>query len=129
MKKILIKKFWKNNKIVVSNKNDFKYFIGYKDAKKIRPLLIILAKMSAFRRDYYKIKCMAFLIKDKKLLEKYEIWKKVCNIIKKELFIKPVYNKQYLNYLKTKIKVCNKKINTDFLGNKIPKKNSQFICF
>ena len=35
------------NKIVVSNKvpfnkRDFKYFIGYKDAKKIRPLCIFL---------------------------------------------------------------------------------------
>ena len=28
------------NKIVVYNKNDFKYFISYKDANKIRPLLI-----------------------------------------------------------------------------------------
>ena len=38
--------------IVVSNKisfgrNGFKYFIGYKDARKIRPLYIFLPKMSA----------------------------------------------------------------------------------
>ena len=37
------------NKIVVSNKvslgqNSFKYFIGYKDAKKIRSLCIFLSK-------------------------------------------------------------------------------------
>ena len=55
------------NKIVVSNKvpfnKDFKYFIGYKDAKKIRPLCIFLPKMSAYRRDFDKTKCMSFLIK------------------------------------------------------------------
>ena len=62
------------------------------------------------RRDFYKTKCMMFLIKDEKLLQKYnKIWKKVCNIIKNKFVIKPVYNKQYLNYLKTKIKVYNKK--------------------
>ena len=39
------------NNIVVSNnicfsKNSFKYFIGYKDTKKIRPLCIFLPKLS-----------------------------------------------------------------------------------
>ena len=46
------------NKVVVSNKNDFKYFIGYKDANKIRPIIISLPKMSAFRIDFYKTKCL-----------------------------------------------------------------------
>ena len=44
------------NKIVSNKipfgKNDFKYFIGYKDAKKIRPLCIFLPKMSAYRRGF-----------------------------------------------------------------------------
>ena len=68
---------------------------------------------------------MAVLIDNEKFLEKYnEIWKKqICNIIKKEFLIKSIYNKQYLRYLKTKIKV-----NTDFHGNNIPKKNPQGIC-
>ena len=78
------------NKIVVSNKisygkNDFKYFIGYKDAKRIRPLCILLPKISAYRRNFDKTKCVSFLTKDEKLLEKYnEIWKKVSSITKKE---------------------------------------------
>ena len=78
------------NKIVVSNKisygkNDFKYFIGYKDAKRIRPLCILLPKMSAYRRNFDETKCVSFLTKDEKLLEKYnEIWKKVSSITKKE---------------------------------------------
>ena len=78
------------NKTVVSNKisygkNDFKYFIGYKDAKRIRPLCILLPKISAYRRNFDKTKCVSFLTKDEKLLEKYnEIWKKVSSITKKE---------------------------------------------
>ena len=64
------------NKIVVSNKvsfhkNRFKYFTGYKDTKKILPLLIFVPKMSGYRRNFDKSKCMTFLIKDNKLLEKY----------------------------------------------------------
>ena len=71
---------------------------------------------------------MTFSIKDEKLLEKYnEIQKKVRNIIKKEFVIKPVYSEKYLNYLNTEKKVY-KKMNTDFCGNKILKKNSPCVC-
>ena len=40
-------------------------------------------------------------MKDNELLEKYEVWEKVSNSIKKEINIEPVYNKKYL---KTKMK-------------------------
>ena len=46
-----------------------KYFIGYKDAKKIRPLCIFLPKKSVYRRDIDKTKCMSFLIREEKLLK------------------------------------------------------------
>ena len=83
--------------------------------------------MSTYRRDFDKIKCMCFLIKDEKLLEKYnEISKKVGNIIKKREFdSNPVYNAKYI---KTKTKSYNGKINTNFHNNKIPKEGSQCIC-
>ena len=56
------------NKIVVSNKvlfgkEDFKYFIGYKDPK-IRPLCIFCSEMSIYKRDINKTKCMYFMIKE-----------------------------------------------------------------
>ena len=49
------------NKIIVSNKvpfgkNGFKYFIGYKDDRKVRPLCIILPKMFAYRNDFDETK-------------------------------------------------------------------------
>ena len=56
------------NKIVVSNKvssgkNDFKYFIGRKDAKKIRHLCVFFPKASAYRRDFDETKYQVFLKK------------------------------------------------------------------
>ena len=33
-------------------KNVFKYFIGYRDGKNIRPLCILLPKKSAYKRDF-----------------------------------------------------------------------------
>ena len=75
--------------------------------------------MTAYRRDFVKTKCMYVLIKDEKLLEKYkEIWKKVSNIIEKEFDSNPVYNEKYM---KAKAKVYNKKINSNFPGNKMQK--------
>ena len=57
------------NKILVSNevsfgKKGFKYFISYKDAKKIRPVCIFLIKVSAYRRYFDETKYVSFFIKD-----------------------------------------------------------------
>ena len=68
------------NKIVVSNKfsfgkEDFKYFIGYKDNKEIRPLCIFFPEMSIYKRYSDKTKCMYFMIKDEKNFDTYmTVW-------------------------------------------------------
>ena len=59
------------NEIVISNKipfgkQDFKYFIGYKDNKKIRPLRILFPEMSIYKIYSDKTKCVYFMIKDEK---------------------------------------------------------------
>ena len=47
-----------------------------------RPLCIFLSKISAYRIDFDKTKCMSFLIKDEKFYEIYnQICEKVSNII------------------------------------------------
>ena len=53
------------NKIIVSSKlsfdkNGFKLFIGYKDAKKFRALCIVPPKMTACRKDFDEIKYVIF---------------------------------------------------------------------
>ena len=60
------------NKIEISTKisfdeKGFKYFIGYKDAKKVRHLCTFLLKMSAYRIDFDETKYMSLLIKDDEL--------------------------------------------------------------
>ena len=107
-------------------KKRFKYFIGYKDAKKIRPLCIFHPNISAYRKDFDETKYISFLIKDDELLEKYnEIWKKVKHSLKKEFDSEPVYNEKYL---KANIKSYKGKIKTNSHDNKIQKEGSQFIC-
>ena len=44
-------------------KKDFKYFICYKNSRKIRSLCKFLPKMSAYRRDFGETKYVSFLIK------------------------------------------------------------------
>ena len=107
-------------------KEGFKYFIGYKDAKKIKTLCIFLPKMIAYRENFDETKYTSFLIEDDELLEKYdENWGKVKNSLKNDFYNKPIYNE---NYLKAKIKSYNWKINTNFHSNKIPKEGPQYIC-
>ena len=100
-------------------KKGFKYFICYKDAKKIKPSCIFLPKMTEYRKDFDETKYIYFLIKDDELLEQYnEIWEKINNSPKKELGSNKIYNEKYL---KAKIKSYNGKINANFHNNKIPK--------
>ena len=69
---------------------------------KLKIFMYIFPKISPYRWDYNETKDTSFLIKDDKLLEKYnEIWEKVKNSIRKEFDSKPVYNEKYL---KAKIK-------------------------
>ena len=74
--------------------------------------------MIVYRRDFSKTKFIYFLIKDEKLSEKY-------NIIKTKFGSNPVYNEKYV---KTKMKVYDKKINRDFHSNKMLKESSEFLC-
>ena len=79
-------------KIVVSNKvpfvkKGFKYFIGYKDAKKLNLYIYF------FQNWVRETKYVSYLIKDDKLLEKCnEIWKRVTNSLKKEFNNKAIFS-------------------------------------
>ena len=61
----------------------------------VKPFYVMLLKRSASVKCYDgQSKCIHFLIKDYDLLEKYKtIWDKVNADMKKELYMKPVYNK------------------------------------
>ena len=81
------------SKAVVSNKlpfskEDFIYFIGYKDTKKIRPLCKFCPKMYIFRRDFDETKCMYLLIKEENVLKnQMKFGKKLAISSKKNLIV------------------------------------------
>ena len=107
-------------------KKGFKYFIGNRDAKKIKPFHIFLPKISANKKDFNEAKYASFLIKDDESSEKYhEIWEKVKISLKNEFDSEPIYNEKYL---KAKVKSYNGKINANVQNNNISREGSKFIC-
>ena len=69
---------------------------------------------------------MSFLIKDNKVLEKYEqSWDLIKNKLGFKFNSSPVYGKKYL---KTKVREYEGMIKTNFLGNGIPKENMHYTC-
>ena len=72
------------DQIVISNKfkhsdDGFKHFIGYKEDEIVKPLCIILSRMSGYIKYFENGgKNMSFEIKNDDVLNKYnEIWSKV----------------------------------------------------
>ena len=78
-----------------SSKKGFKYFIGYKDIKKVRSLCIMLPNIREYIRDFDETKYMSFTIKNEELLERYnEIWNKASNSSRRGFDIETVWNEQ-----------------------------------
>ena len=91
------------DQIVISDKfnhnnNDFKYFIGYQEDEIVKPLCIILPKMSGYIKYFeYGNPNMSFFIKDDELWEKYkQIWDVIKNKLKIKFHSLPVYDKKIL---------------------------------
>ena len=71
-------------------------------------------------------KTMSFKVNDKKLLKKYtKIYERVSCLMNVKLDSEPVYGDND-KYIKTKIKLCEDKVNINFHGNKIPKENVSY---
>ena len=122
------------NKILVSKKesygtkNSLKYFIGYNDGDVIRPLCILLPQMIGCVKHFDSNKTMSFKISDNELLKKYKkIWEKVGNLLNIELDSEPVYG-DVDEYIKTKIKMYEDRVNTNFQRKKVPKENASYKC-
>ena len=71
-------------------------------------------------------KCINLLVSDKEILKKcLKIWDKIKGLIKKEFNSEPVYNDQYI---RTKKRIYNNMLYTNFQHNKTPKDNDYFAC-
>ena len=110
-------------------KGSFKYFIGYINETDAFPVSLRIKLLHMNRYVKYfdsNSKCMNLSVHDKELLKNYnETWDKISNLLKKEFDSIPVYDNKYI---KTKTKIYNNKINTNFQGEKIPEDNEYCTC-
>ena len=121
------------NKILISKKesygakNSLKYFIGYNDDV-IRPLCIKFPQMTGYVKHFDSNNTISFKVDDNKLLKKYhKIWEKISNLMNIEFDSEPVYGDND-KYTKTKIKMYEDRLNTNFQGKKVPKENASYKC-
>ena len=72
-------------------------------------------------------KTMSFKVSDQKMLKEYfKIWEKISNLVGIEFDSDLVYGDKYI---KTKIRTCEDKVNTNFQIEKVPKKiHTRFGC-
>ena len=122
------------NKILVSKeepygtKNSFKYFIGYNDNDVIRPLCIRLPQMTGYARKFDENATMSFRANNKQLLKNYnKIWEKVEKLMRIDFESKPVYGDDD-KYIKTKVKIFNNSMITNFQGKKMPIEKALCKC-
>ena len=71
---------------------------------------------------------MSFKVNDKKLLKKYDkIWETIADLLDVQFDSDPVYGDNE-KYIKTKIRMYEDIVITNFQGKKIPKKNASYNC-
>ena len=120
------------DQIVVSDKfkhsdEGFKQFIGYQEDEIVKPLCIILQQMMGYIKYFDNGgKNVSFLIKDDKILNKYEeIWSVIKNKLGIKFHSEPVYDQ---TYIKAKVREFDGVIKRNFLGNGVPKRNMHYTC-
>ena len=123
------------NKILVSKKesygtkNSLKYFIGYNDDDANRPLCEKSPQMIDYVTHFDSNKTMSFKVGDNKLLKRYnKIWEKVVHLMNIVEFDGDPVHDDNDKYIKTKIKMYEDRVNTNFQGKKVPKENASYKC-
>ena len=80
--------------------------------------------MIGYVKHFDSNKTMSFKVSHNKLLKKCnKIWEKISNLMN----IEPVYGDND-TYIKTKIKMYEDRVNTNFQGKKVPKENASYKC-
>ena len=82
--------------------------------------------MIGYVKHFDSNKTMSFKVGDNKLLKKYnKIWERISNLIDIEFDSDPVYGDTD-KYIKTKVKMYEDRVNTNFQGKKVPKENASY---
>ena len=84
--------------------------------------------MTGYARKFDGNATMSFIVKDKKLWEKYsKIWETIEGLMKITFEGKPVYGED-VKYIKTKIKMYAGSLITNFHNKKMPKEKTPCKC-
>ena len=84
--------------------------------------------MIGYIKSFDSNKTMFFKVDDNKLLKKYNrIWEISTNLLNIEFDSEPVYGDND-KYIKTKIKMYEDRVNTNFQDKKVPKEDSSRKC-
>ena len=110
-------------------KNSLKYFIGYIDEDDvIRPLLLKLPQMIGYLKEFDDSMTMPLRVDSGKLFKKYcKIWRTVSGLLGTEFDSEPVFGDTD-SYIKTKVKMYDNRINTNFQNKEVPKKDASYKC-
>ena len=118
------------NKISVSKKetygtkNALKYFIEYNDNDVIRPLCLRLLQMTGYAKKFNENTTLSFRVNNKQLLKNYnKIWAKTEKLLRIDFESKHVYGDDD-KYIKTKTKIYEDNMSTDFHNKKMPKEKA-----
>ena len=118
-----------SKEVVYGTKNSIKYFIGnFDEDDVIRLLLLKLPQMMGYLKEFNDSMIMSLRVDDSKLFKKYcKIWKTIRSLLGIEFDSEPVYGDTD-SYIKTKVKIYDNKVNTNFQGKKTPKGDSSYKC-
>ena len=84
--------------------------------------------MIGYVKNFDSNKIMSFKVGENKLLKMYnKIWEKISNLMNIEFDSASVYGNND-KYIKTKIKMYEDRVNTNFQGKKVPKENASYKC-
>ena len=84
--------------------------------------------MIGYVKCFNSNKTISFRVTNNNLLEKYtEIWRRATNLMNIEFDSEPVYG-AIDKHIKTKIKMYENKVNTNFQGKEAPKENASYNC-
>ena len=122
--KILISK-----EVVYGKKNSLKYFIEYNNEEYvIRPLLLKLPQMIGYLKEFDDSMTMSLRVDNSKLFKRYcKIWKTIKGLLEIEFDSQPVYGDTD-SYIKTKVKMYDNKVNTNFQEKETPKGDYSYKC-
>ena len=84
--------------------------------------------MIGYVRNFDNNKTMSLKVDDNKLLKKYnKIWEIISNLLNIEFDSEPVYGDND-KYIKTKIKMHEDRVNTNFQEKEVPKEDASYKC-